>query len=112
MGGRTTTHTPVEGYPLCVVREHHARRDHELREIVGQYPNFLVPLEIDAGLLQEFDGFRCEHVFAATGELVKPTTPLCANTGPLPLPPPQHSQPTGGGGGVGWCSLSEKKKSR
>ena len=44
-------HTPVEGYPPRLVGEHQAGRDHELREIVGQYPNFLVPLEIEARLL-------------------------------------------------------------
>src|SRR6266850_8389902 len=54
----------MEGNPPRLVREHQARRDHELREIVRYYPNFLVSLKVDARLLQELDGFRREHVFA------------------------------------------------
>jgi hypothetical protein len=58
----------MEGNPPRLVREHQARRDHELREIVWYYSNFLVSLKVDARLLQELDGFRREHVFAGTGD--------------------------------------------
>ena len=62
------THTPMEGNPTRLVREHQAGRDHELREIVWEYPKLLVSLEINAGLLEEFDRFRREHVLAGTGD--------------------------------------------
>jgi hypothetical protein len=42
----------MKGDPPRLVREHQARRDHELRKIVREYPNLLVPLKIDARLLQ------------------------------------------------------------
>jgi hypothetical protein len=54
----------MEGNPPRLIREDQSRRDHELREIVWQYPNLLVPLEIDARLLKEFHRLRREHVFA------------------------------------------------
>src|SRR6266851_7308122 len=95
----------MEGNPLRLVRKHQARRDHELGEIVWQYPNFLVSLKIDARLLQELDGFRREHVFAGGPAISKrlSTTPLP----PLLLP---RRASNGWGGGRKKDALDAKMK--